>query len=155
MCKTPVQSSSHLLHGESLKSRKILSAYLLVVVVVVVGGGRGGGGGGEGGEGEEEEEGGGGGGGEGEEQGRSERHFYIVGGGKKSNSSLEGLQVSPARPSGRRCMKVKMYEEGRYKGDSNTLKQGLRNFSFSLMPKGVIGKLYLVIFTLKQGNLFC
>jgi hypothetical protein len=46
-------------------------------------------------------------------------------------------------------MEMKVCEEGRYKSGSSTLKQGLRNFNFSLMPKGIIGKLYLVIFYFK------
>jgi hypothetical protein len=50
-------------------------------------------------------------------------------------------------------MKMKMSEEGRYEGDSSTLKKGLRNFNFSLTPKGIIGKLYSVIFYFKARKL--
>jgi len=48
---------------------------------------------------------------------------------------------------------MKMYEYGRYKRDSSTSKQGLRYFNFLLIPKGIIGKLYLVTVYFKVRKL--
>ena len=42
-----------------------------------------------------------------EEQGSGERRIYI--GGGKSITTLEGSQASPARPSGRNSMELKMW----------------------------------------------
>ena len=46
----------------------------------------------------------------------SERHFYM-GGGRKSIALLEGPQTPPARPSGRRSIKMKLLHDTlNYKG---------------------------------------
>jgi len=41
---------------------------------------------------------------------------------------LECSQTSPARPSGGRSLKMKMYEEGVSNGDGSTLKLGPQKF---------------------------
>ena len=126
MCNIPENGISDLLRGGSLRSHKILSAYLPVLE-------------------EEENEGGGG-------REKWETLLYFGWGEKEQHLLSRFSGASPARPSGGRSMEMNIYE-GHYKGDRNTLKQGLWNFNFSLMPKGITGKLNLVIFCFKARKL--